>query len=96
MPNLREYMEEENKKNMSNTENLADGVDEATEGDVPTISTEEVTEEVAEEAEKDTEEVKPKEEDEVMGGPGVALGGDAVMESVWWYTIVLFSSTKVP
>ena len=28
MPNLREYMEEENKKNMSNLENLPDGVDE--------------------------------------------------------------------
>ena len=31
MPNLREYMEEENKKNMSNIENLPDGVYEATE-----------------------------------------------------------------
>jgi len=58
MPNLREYMEEENKKNMSNTENLADGVDgvdEATEGDVPTISTEEVTEEASFEAEAFTD-----------------------------------------
>ena len=29
MPNLREYMEEENKKTMNNEQNLAEGADEA-------------------------------------------------------------------
>ena len=43
MPNLREYMEEANKKNMSNTENLEDRGHEATEE-----TTEETTEEATE------------------------------------------------
>ena len=50
MPNLREYMEEENKKNMSNEENLPEGVDEANlEGSAPQEDTsEETTEETTE------------------------------------------------
>ena len=57
MPNLREYMEEENKKNMSNEENLPEGVYEANlENPAPQEeTTEETTEEVLEEPSFDAE-----------------------------------------
>ena len=45
MPNLREYMEEESKKNMSNTENLQEGVYEATSEEPGPAPKEGVTEE---------------------------------------------------
>ena len=55
MPNLREYMEEENKKNMSDIENLPDGVYEATEDKPQAPLQEEATEEATEEASFDAE-----------------------------------------
>ena len=55
MPNLREYMEEENKKNMSNIENLPDGVYEATEDEPQAPLQEEATKEATEEPSFDAE-----------------------------------------
>ena len=48
MPNLREYMEEEIKKNMSNTENLQEGVYEASTEEPQAASPEETVEEATE------------------------------------------------
>jgi len=50
MPNLREYMEEEIKKNMSNTENLQEGVYEASTEEPQSASPEDTVEEATEEA----------------------------------------------
>ena len=55
MPNLREYMEEENKKNMSNKENLSDGVYEASEDEPQATFQEEATEEATFDAEAFTD-----------------------------------------
>ena len=55
MPNLREYMEEENKKNMSNTENLPEGVYEGTADEPQTTPQEEATEEPSLDAEAFTD-----------------------------------------
>ena len=55
MPNLREYMEEENKKNMSNEENLPEGVYEANLENPEQEPQEETTEEAAEEPSFDAE-----------------------------------------
>jgi cell division GTPase FtsZ len=55
MPNLREYMEEDNKKNMSNTENLEGEVDETAEDETQTSPVEEATEEANFDAEAFTD-----------------------------------------
>ena len=55
MPNLREYMEEENKKNMSNEENLPEGVYEANLENPEQEPQEEATEEATEEPSFDAE-----------------------------------------
>mgnify|MGYP003646653739 CR=1 FL=1 len=55
MPNLREYMEEENKTDMSDIENLSDGAQEATADEAQTTSPEEATEEATFDAEAFTD-----------------------------------------
>ena len=75
MPNLREYMEEENKKNMSDTENLADEAHEVAEDKAPTVLTEDGAEEASFDAEAFTD------DDLGVDIPDIPLPSEAPIEA---------------